>query len=164
MQATYPLAELRNGTEAIKNAIRACELTNWEEGSCIDTLAAAYAEAGDFESAIKWQEKAIALVSKPWHHMLDVGMKARLELYQAHKPYHASPLRMDAERSFRLGQYKEAEREFLAALDVSRRELADLVHREDAERHLHAARGAAIGGGAVHPRGNMWCTDYRKRR
>jgi tetratricopeptide (TPR) repeat protein len=121
LQATYPLAELRNGTEAIKNATRACELTNWKEGSSIDTLAAAYAEAGDFESAVKWQEKAITLVSKPWRHMLDVGMKARLELYQAHKPYHASPLRMDAERSSRLGRYKEAEREFLTALDVSRR-------------------------------------------
>jgi non-specific serine/threonine protein kinase/serine/threonine-protein kinase len=121
LQATYPLAELRDGTEAIKNATRACELTNWEEGSSIDTLAAAYAEAGDFESAVKWQEKAIALVSDPWRHMLDAGMKARLELYRAHKPYHASPLRMDAERSSRLGRHKQAEREFLAASDASRR-------------------------------------------
>jgi hypothetical protein len=53
--------------------------------------------------------------------MLDEGMKIRLELYQAHKPYHASPLRMDAERLSRLGRYKQAEREFLKALDVSRR-------------------------------------------
>ncbi|UCE50418.1 MAG: tetratricopeptide repeat protein, partial [Phycisphaerales bacterium] len=121
LQATYPLAELRDGTEAIKNATRACELTNWEEGSSIDTLAAAYAEAGDFESAVKWQEKAIALVSKPWRHMLDEGMKGRLELYQAHKPYHSSPLRMDAELSSRLGRHNQAEREFLAAVDVSRR-------------------------------------------
>jgi hypothetical protein len=53
--------------------------------------------------------------------MLDEGMKIRLELYQAHKPYHASPLRMDAERLFRLSRYSQAEREFLEALDVSRR-------------------------------------------
>jgi len=119
LQATYPLSELRNGAEAVNNATRACELTNWEEGSYIDTLAAAYAEAGDFESAVKWQERAIALVSKPWRHMLDVGMKARLELYQNHKPYHASPLRMDAELSSRLGRYNQAEREFLAAINVS---------------------------------------------
>lgn len=121
LQATHPLAELRNGPDAIKNATRACELTKWEDGSYIDTLAAAYAEAGDFESAVKWQEKAIALVTKPWHHMLDIGMKARIELYKAGKSYHASPLRMDAELSYGLGRYKQAEREFLRALDASRR-------------------------------------------
>jgi tetratricopeptide (TPR) repeat protein len=121
LQATYPLAEVRNGTEAIQNATKACELTDWKDSSYIDTLAAAYAESGDFESAVRWQEKAIASVTKPWHHMLDVGMKVRLELYQAHKPYHASPLRMDAERLSRLGRYRQAEREFLSALDVSRR-------------------------------------------
>jgi serine/threonine protein kinase/tetratricopeptide (TPR) repeat protein len=136
LQATYPLDELRNGTEAINNATRACVLTNWEEGSYIDTLAAAYAEAGDFESAIKWQEKAIALVSKPWRHMLDVGMKARLELYQNHKPYHASPLRMDAELSSRLGRYNQAEREFLAALNVSSR-----LFGEQHEETLACTRG-----------------------
>jgi len=48
-----------------------------------------------------------------------------LELYQNRKPYHASPLRMDAELSSRLGRYNQAEREFLAALNVSRRLFGD---------------------------------------
>ncbi len=121
LQATHPVAELRNGKEAILNATKACELTNWDDGSFIDTLAAAYAEAGDFETAVKWQKKAIALVTKPWHHMLDVGMKARLELYESGKSYHASPLRMNAELSYRLGRDKQAEREFIRAFETSRR-------------------------------------------
>jgi hypothetical protein len=37
--------------------------------------------------------------------MLNVGIKVRLELYQAYKPYHASSLRMDSERLSRLGRY-----------------------------------------------------------
>ena len=50
----------------------------------LDTLAAAYAEAGDFDSALKWQAKAIALET-------DAKEKAeygeRLKLYQAKKPF-----------------------------------------------------------------------------
>jgi len=39
----------------------ACELTVWKDAQCLDTLAAAYFELGDYDSAVKWQAEANAL-------------------------------------------------------------------------------------------------------
>jgi tetratricopeptide (TPR) repeat protein len=90
-QAGCPAAEVRNGAEAVKNATRACELTQWKEAMYVDTLAAAYSETGDFDSAIKWQKEAINLLTKKepaeWPGQFD----ERLKLYQSGKPYRESP-------------------------------------------------------------------------
>jgi tetratricopeptide (TPR) repeat protein len=91
MQATSPAAEFRNGAEAVKNATRVCELTEWKKAQYVDTLAAAYAEVGDFESAIKWQKEAINLLTKKepaeWPGQFD----DRLKLYESGKPCRESP-------------------------------------------------------------------------
>jgi len=57
--ATYPDSKSRDGAEAIRLAERACVLTDRRIPALLDTLAAAYAEAGNFESAISAAEEAL---------------------------------------------------------------------------------------------------------
>ena len=52
MLAACPEAKYRDGQRAVESATRACELTVWQQPGCLDTLAAAYAEAGDFDAAV----------------------------------------------------------------------------------------------------------------
>src|SRR5262249_2042520 len=58
--AVCPVEALRNGQEAVEHATWACETTGWSNPSCLGTLAAACAEAGDFGQAVRWQERALA--------------------------------------------------------------------------------------------------------
>ena len=62
-------------------------MIGWKESAYLDTLAAAYAEAGEFLSAVKWQDKAISLASEE----LKGELRSRLDLYKAHKPYRDEP-------------------------------------------------------------------------
>ncbi|HET6324031.1 MAG TPA: hypothetical protein VFG04_04980, partial [Planctomycetaceae bacterium] len=63
---------------------KACELTGWETAAWLDTLAAAYAESGDFEAAVKWETKARDMVSED----AKADYQSRSDLYKAHKAYH----------------------------------------------------------------------------
>jgi serine/threonine-protein kinase len=83
--ATTPDARIRDGKAAVEFATKACELSKWNNTENLDTLAAAYAESGDFDSAVKWQSKAIELLSAA-KEKEDYG--TRLKLYQEKKPYH----------------------------------------------------------------------------
>ncbi len=88
--ATCPNPAFRNGKQAVADATAACRIDSWDNWDYIDTLAAAYAETGDFENAIKYEEKAI----RKWRK--DDGIKGardRLALYQQHRPFRVSPPR-----------------------------------------------------------------------
>ncbi len=85
--STAPDPDVRNGTRAKECATRACELTEWQEASYLDTLAAACAELGEFEDAVKWMEKALALVTAD----AEDDYRSRLDLYQDEKPVRVNP-------------------------------------------------------------------------
>jgi len=59
--ATSPHAKLRNGRRAVKLATHACQLTDYRRPHILSTLAAAYAETGQFNRAIAWSQKAVEL-------------------------------------------------------------------------------------------------------
>jgi tetratricopeptide (TPR) repeat protein len=84
-------AKDRDGKIALEAATRACQLSGWGNPTFLDTLANAYAECGDFESAVKWQTKAIELSADK---VEQEDCTTRLRLYQQKKPYHyPGPLR-----------------------------------------------------------------------
>ncbi len=79
---------IRNANRAVTEAKIACELTHFRNVDCLDTLAAAYAEAGDFNAAVESQAQALKM-------LLDSHMgrtkkarefDTRLALYKVRKP------------------------------------------------------------------------------
>lgn len=57
--ATSPEANLRDGKRAVDLATQACELTEYKLPHILSTLAAAFAESGNFDNAIEWSQKAV---------------------------------------------------------------------------------------------------------
>jgi tetratricopeptide (TPR) repeat protein len=56
---TSPDDKLRDGKRAIELAKKACDLTENKQAHILSTMAAAYAETGDWENAIKWSKMAV---------------------------------------------------------------------------------------------------------
>jgi HEAT repeat protein len=81
--ATCSQVEIRDGKGAIKYATEACEIQRTP--IFVDTLAAAYAEAGNFEDAVEFQREAL---KQPGAFRLGLeAARARLRLYKSGKPY-----------------------------------------------------------------------------
>ena len=76
----------RDGKKAVELACQACNLTEWKNAGYLDTLAAAYAESGDFASAQKWQEAALAASESEAQDVKD-EIQGRVSLYKTGKPY-----------------------------------------------------------------------------
>ena len=86
--AAGPDDKLRNGAEAVRLAERACELTQYGEPLYLETVAAAYAEAGRFPEAVTTAEKAEQLATAAGLTAVAAKDRELLELYRAGKPYH----------------------------------------------------------------------------
>jgi tetratricopeptide (TPR) repeat protein len=84
--ATSPDDSLRDGREAVKLAQQANESTGWRDAGYVDTLAAAYAEIGNIEKAVEYQELAANMEARTLG-ASHKALEARLELYRKHKPY-----------------------------------------------------------------------------
>jgi tetratricopeptide (TPR) repeat protein len=80
--STSPFDKLRNGKRALEMAEAACKLTDYKQGHVLSTLAAAHAELGDFDSALKWSRKAVELGKEEQKEAL----LKELESYKARKP------------------------------------------------------------------------------
>jgi tetratricopeptide (TPR) repeat protein len=83
--ATSPEDRLRDGKRAIELATKACELTEYKAPHILSTLAAAYAETGDFETAVKWSRKAVELGVEDDE--VDEQLQNELDSYLQKKPW-----------------------------------------------------------------------------
>jgi cytochrome c-type biogenesis protein CcmH/NrfG len=84
--ATAQDPAFRNGTEAVRMAERACEVTNRKEAKKLKTLAAAYAEAGRYTDAVSTLETALATGSGPNASTAN-EMQPMLATFKAGKPW-----------------------------------------------------------------------------
>lgn len=85
--ATSPDDKLRNGKRAVELATKACELTDYKQAHIISTLAAAYAESGNFKEAIKWSKKAIELGKTGVNKEIQEALAKELKSYEKDKPW-----------------------------------------------------------------------------
>jgi hypothetical protein len=90
LRATCSDASLRNGTEAVALARRACDLTQERRTVYMGTLAAAYAEVGNFPEAISSAERAIRCAKLRGEEELATRNGELLEIYRSGKPYRES--------------------------------------------------------------------------
>ena len=86
MLATCPDGSVRNGTEAIRCAEEACHLTGFKQSGMVNTLAAAYAEAGRFPDAVTTAEMALKLATDAGDAPTASTTRQLLILYQEGKP------------------------------------------------------------------------------
>ena len=83
--STAPESELRGGAEAVKLASHGVELTHQQDPMLLGTLAAAYAEAGDFNQAVTTEERAAGFARNHGNLQLAALLESRLALFQQHK-------------------------------------------------------------------------------
>jgi tetratricopeptide (TPR) repeat protein len=89
--ATSPEASLRDGNKAVALAEQAGLLSGGESPQILDTLAAAYAEAGRYPEAVETAKRALNLGTAQNNPPLAEAIQNRLKLYETNVPYHEKP-------------------------------------------------------------------------
>ncbi len=88
--ATCPDPETRDAELALRAAQQALELLGSEDATAWDTLAAAWANQGDFDQARQAATQALRLAPPAQH----AALRQRLELYRKNQPYRETPARV----------------------------------------------------------------------
>jgi len=88
--ATSPVAALRNGREALVLAQRAMEISGGKDARMPDTLAAAYAETGQFANALETARKALAQARQENQVSLAEDIRKRIAAYQTNLPFRSA--------------------------------------------------------------------------
>jgi tetratricopeptide (TPR) repeat protein len=100
--ATNPDPRYRNGKEALRLALAATEQSQGSKEavsdlSAADTLAAAYAELGQFDKAVDVINTALKRSPEAPQNLV-ADLRRRMELYQAQKPYREGDVRTSEPR------------------------------------------------------------------
>jgi tetratricopeptide (TPR) repeat protein len=88
ISATCPDATVRDGEFAVRLAERACMLTEYKQALLIGTLAAAYAESGQFPAAVKAAQQARAMALAQGQNKVAASNEKLLEIYESGRAYH----------------------------------------------------------------------------
>ena len=86
--ATCPQDEVRDGQEALRLATQVRAASPAPAANVFDTLAAAYAEVGQFDQAVEAAHQAVELAEAEQNAELAEKLRGRLSLYESHQPYH----------------------------------------------------------------------------
>ncbi len=89
ISATCPEPAYRDGKKAIRLAAKGCDLIAWKSPFALGCLAAAYAEAGEFKAAVRWQKKTIELLAAD--DTFRPRYLERLAQFEKRQPYREQP-------------------------------------------------------------------------
>jgi spermidine synthase len=87
LQATSPQASARNGREAVERSHYCCQESNRQHPGYLKTLAAAHAENGNFEGAVRQAEEALKLAYRSGQPSLAAEIETQLSFYRQGKAY-----------------------------------------------------------------------------
>jgi tetratricopeptide (TPR) repeat protein len=84
--ANHPDTNQRNPAQAVAFAQQAAKLTSYQNAEVLETLASAYASAGQFDNAVKSAQAALNLVTAAGNQQDSDRIQNRLQLYKQKKP------------------------------------------------------------------------------
>ena len=89
--ATSPDASVRDGAKALEMAQALARTNSGRAAAVLDTLAAAYAETGQFHKAVATAQQALARARSGKQPGSAFAIQSRLDLYRAGRPFRETP-------------------------------------------------------------------------
>jgi tetratricopeptide (TPR) repeat protein len=87
VMATNRESSVRNGPKAVELAERAVQVSGGQQPRILATLAASYAEAGQFPKAVETAHRALDLASEQNQQALAGGLHAMIARYESGSPF-----------------------------------------------------------------------------